>query len=307
VARAARQHGAAYAFDAEDFHLGDLPDLPQHAFEKRLIRAIESRYLPGCAYVTAASPGIAEAYADAYGIVRPVIVLNVFSRSQGADGPTPRGTASPGPSVYWFSQTIGENRGLECAIRAIGRAKSQPHLYLRGNPRSSFIDVLRRIARDEGVDERLHILPPAAPSEMARLAAMFDVGLSSEPGHTRNNQLALGNKLFIYLSAGLPVLMSDVPAHRAFAEDLEQSAQLYSIDDSAALAEAMDHWLLNETALENARTSAFELGRTRFDWEHEKEQFLKCVDDGLMNKLARHIDDTKAHRGTMCDHAIGDD
>ena len=136
AAQAARLHGTRYAFDAEDFHLGDPPDGPEFDGIRRHAWAIESAYLPGAAYVTAASPGIADAYARAYGIPVPTVVLNVFPRSHAPAAPTDRGSATPGPSVYWFSQTIGGDRGLECAARAIGLARSRPHLYLRGNPES---------------------------------------------------------------------------------------------------------------------------------------------------------------------------
>ena len=127
AAKSAARHGAHYAFDAEDFHLGDLPDLPEHERERRQLRAIEGAYLPGAAYVTASSPGIADAYARAYGIKRPAVVLNVFPLSRAPASTTPRGTAEPGPSLYWFSQTIGPDRGLETAVAAIGRARSRPH------------------------------------------------------------------------------------------------------------------------------------------------------------------------------------
>jgi glycosyltransferase involved in cell wall biosynthesis len=282
AAHAAKLNGALYAFDAEDFHLGDLPDVPQHAFEKSLIRAIEGRYLPGCAYVTASSPGIAEAYARTYGIAKPTVVLNVFPRPQAAHMATSRGSASPGPSIYWFSQTIGRNRGLECAVHAIGRARSKPHLYIRGNPDGQFVDTLRCIAKNEGTDHQLHFLAPRAPSEMERLAAIYDVGLSGETGHTENRRIALTNKLFSYLLAGIPILMADVPAHLAFATDLKKCAQLYSIDDADELAQVMDNWFLDDVALKTARFAAWELGRTRFNWEYEKERFLDRVNRVLM-------------------------
>ena len=177
AAIAAHLHGARYAFDAEDFHLGDVPDGPLHDPERRMTRAIESRYLPGCAYVTAASPGIADLYSKEYGIVRPAIVLNVFPQADAPRAPMAKGTVEPGPSVYWVSQTIGAHRGLECAVRAIGRAQSRPHLYLRGKLVGGFFDHLRLLASEAGAADRLHLLPHAAPSEMARLAANYDVGL----------------------------------------------------------------------------------------------------------------------------------
>lgn len=277
AAIAARHHGARYSFDAEDFHLGDAPEGPAYEVERVMLRAIERCYLPGCTYVTAASPGIADAYVEAYAIARPTVVLNVFPRAQAPSGSTPAGTAKPGPSVYWFSQTIGPERGLECAVRAIGRAKSQPHLYLRGNPAVGFTDRLRQIALESKVADRLHFLSLAAPSEMERLAASYDVGLVGEAGYTPNRRIALTNKLFSYLLAGIPVLMSDVPAHRAFAVEAGTAAKLYSAENPDSLAAALDAQLRDPTALSNARTAAFTLGRDRFNWDVEKHILLDCV------------------------------
>ena len=274
---AARRHGALYAFDAEDFHIGDWPDEPAHQSKRYLVRAIEERHLPGCAYLTAASPGIADAYQQAYGIARPMVVLNVFPRAQAPPNPTPRGTVEPGPSVYWFSQTIGPDRGLECAVRAIGRARVRPHLYLRGSPASGFLDRLQSIAAEAGAAGRLHILTPAAPSEMERLAASYDVGFAGETGQTASRRIALTNKLFTYLLAGLPVVMSDIPAHRAFAPEAGNAARLYNTEDSDSLAAALDSLLEDPELLAAARAAAFHLGQTRFNWDVEKAKLLETV------------------------------
>jgi glycosyltransferase involved in cell wall biosynthesis len=277
AAKAARRHGGLYAFDAEDFHLGDLPDEPQHEPKRRLVRAIEERYLSGCAYITAASPGIAEAYAGAYDIARPTVTLNVFPRSQAPANSTPRGTVEPGPSVYWFSQTIGPDRGLECALHAIRRAQTQPHLYLRGHPASGFVDRLQAMAAEAGAADRLHFLSPAAPCEMERIAASHDVGFVGETGQTRSRRVALTNKLFTYLLAGLPVVMSDIPAHRAFAPEAGAAARLYTTDDADSLAAALDSVLEDPELLAAARAAAFRLGQTRFNWDIEKLKLLDLV------------------------------
>jgi glycosyltransferase involved in cell wall biosynthesis len=281
AAIAAQHHGARYAFDAEDFHLGDLPDAPEHADATRMVRLIEERYLPACAYVTAASPGIADAYAKAYGIRRPTVVLNTFPRARAPRTWSPAGTASPAPSVYWFSQTIGTGRGIECAVKAIARSAACPHLYLRGAMANGFGPVLRALSLSEGVADRVHILPSAPPRDMEKLAAAYDVGLSGEAGLTPNNRIALGNKLFSYLLAGLPILLSGSPAHRSFATELGEAAQLFPIDDPVALAGAMDAWLLDPRALARARQAAWTLGQRQFNWEIESEKLVRIVASSL--------------------------
>jgi len=283
AAIAARRHRGVYAFDAEDFHLGECPADDRYDDHRRLIRAAEERYLPGCAYITAASPGIADAYVEAYGIERPTVLLNVFPRAEAPTAPTPFGQAAPRPSAYWFSQTIGPDRGIECALRAIALAKTRPHLHLRGSPAAGFLDHLTTIARSIGVTDRLHISSPAAPPKMASLAAMHDVGLSCEPGHSANNKIALGNKLFTYLLAGLPVVLSDIPAHRHIAPHLGIAARLYPADDAAGLARGLDIFFENPTMLAAARTKAFQIGQSRFNWDVEQIKLLKHL-----NPHARH-------------------
>ncbi|MET0274569.1 MAG: hypothetical protein ABW360_16405, partial [Phenylobacterium sp.] len=202
AAAAAKANGAKYAFDAEDFHPGDLPQAREHDKYRHLTRQIESKYLPGCVYISAASPGIAAAYKAAYDLPEPVVILNVFPKSHAPVVPSVAGTVSPGPSVYWYSQTIGHDRGLQCAIRAIARAKSKPHLYLRGTPAKGILEELTGIAKSEGVSDRLHFLAPELPHLMEELAAVYDIGLCGELGHTENRKIALTNKQFTYMLAG---------------------------------------------------------------------------------------------------------
>ena len=277
AAAAAQRHGASYAYDAEDFHLGDWPDSSCFATERKLVREIEAKYLPGCGYVTAASPGIADAYAEAYGMARPTVVLNVFPLGQGPGGTTPKGTAEPGPSVYWFSQTIGPDRGLECAVRAIGAARTRPHLYLRGTPAAGYSDQLAALTADVGAAGRVHLLPPAAPEEMERLAAAYDVGLVSETGYTASRRACLTNKLFSFLIAGVPPLMSDTPAQRAFGVQAGLLDQLYPIDDAEALAALIDSMLGSPERLAAARTQAYRLASERYNWGTEMAALVKVV------------------------------
>ena len=277
AAAAARRHGAAFAYDAEDFHPGDWPDHPAHDVDRLLLREIEHRYLPLCVYVSAAAPLIADAYAQAYRIDRPRVLLNVFPSGQAPQRPNSKGDAVPGPSIYWFSQTIGPDRGLECAVRAIGLARTRPHLYLRGTPAAGFAAHLQKLAAEAGADDRLHLLPPAAPDEMERLAAAYDLGLAAETACSRNRLICLTNKLFSFVLAGVPPLMSDTPGQRAFAAEAGLTDLVYAMDDAQQLAALIDRLLGDGEALAGARLKVWRLGRERYNWDLEKATLYDLV------------------------------
>jgi len=278
AALAARRFGTSYAFDGEDFHLGDFPESSAYDRHRRLLRMIESRWLPGCAFITAASSGIARAYAATYALTPPSVVRNMFPLNQAPPGPTVTGSVQPGPTLYWFSQTIGPDRGLECSVRALAQAHCRPHLHLRGFISSSYRDELLTLARQLGVEQRLHLHEPAPPDQMERLASAYDVGLVAETGLTLNHRIALANKLFSYALAGIPCLLSDIPAHHAVMAEAGYAAQLFNHADPASLAAALDAWLASPPAvLAGARAAAYRLGQETWNWELEQTKLLERV------------------------------
>ena len=276
AARAAHLHGTRYAFDAEDFHLGDLPDRPEHRHAKAVIRHIEQTYLSQAAYVTAASPLIARAYADTYGIVEPATILNVLPRANAPAEPTQAGTADPGPSLYWFSQTIGPGRGLETAIEALAMCHSKPHFYIRGAFAAGYEDALTRLAGSLDVMGRIHFLEPVFPDSLERAGGVYDIGFSGETCLSANHEKALANKIFSYMCSGLPVLLSSTPAYCAFAADKSEYAFLFQ--DAADLATIIDRVLSEPTRLAEARAAAFNAAASIYNWERESQTLLKLVE-----------------------------
>jgi glycosyltransferase involved in cell wall biosynthesis len=150
-------------------------------------------------------------------------------------------------------------------------------LHLRGTPARGYESKLRGLASQFGVANRLHILPPAAPDDMVRLAAEYDVGLVSETGETHNRRVALSNKQFTYLLAGLPGIMSNNEAHVGFAPNAAGAVDLYGIEDAASLAAALDALLSDPGRLAQARTLAFALGQERFNWEAEAPRLVSMI------------------------------
>lgn len=273
---AAARHGARVAFDAEDFHSGQL-SRQEDAGMASLTRTIECSFIPGCAYVSAASPGIAECYRDLCAIPLPTCILNVFPLR---DRPATLRPADAGPlRLYWFSQTIGPHRGLEDAVRAIGRlAPHEIELHLRGTWQAGYEARLRAVANEAGVAQtRIIAHPPGDADEMVRLAAACDVGLASESPITVNNDVLLSNKIFTYLLAGNAIAASRTTGQTRLLHELWGAAVWYDPGDPDSLATALMPWIGDRRALDGARRTAWCLGETRFNWDREQRLFLDLV------------------------------
>lgn len=276
--RAATMHGAKLGFDAEDFHSGELDETPENALDLRLTRDIERWYFPRCDYLTAASPGIAKAYASSYDVKEPLVILNVFPKADSPARPTPNGTNQPSPSLYWFSQTIGPDRGLETVVEAIACSLSRPTLYLRGNPSPGYQEQLTALAEKLGIGDRLRFLPPAPPGGMVRLAAGYDIGMATEVSRTSNRDICLTNKIFTYLLAGVPVLATDTSAQSEMAMAVPDAVFVYAQKDARGLAGKIDELLLSLRRLSIARQAAWTSGQANFNWDLEQIQFVKLVE-----------------------------
>ncbi len=278
AAAAARRHGALLGFDAEDFHSGEGTGSAGDVLRMKMVERIEAAALPSCAYVTAASPLIGRAYAVRYGIDLPTTVLNVFPSSMRSAAAAAPARASGTPlRAYWFSQTIGLDRGLQSFLQAMAGATAEVTLDIRGSNRWDHGDMLMAMARDLGIAGQVKMLPLAPPEEMVNLASAYDLGLSLETDVTESRRLCLTNKIFTYLLAGVPVMMSDTPAQRALAPQLGEAAAVVSLADVPGISAALDR-LGAAPALAAARSAADRLGRERYNWDREKHVLLAAVE-----------------------------
>ncbi|MGH9384225.1 MAG: hypothetical protein ACRD2N_08080 [Vicinamibacterales bacterium] len=277
AAAAARAHGALLGFDAEDFHSGEFEEGDRSALF-RTVQEIERRFVPQCHYVTAASPGIADAYAPLSTCGPPTTILNVFPLKTRPSAPVAARVTGP-LRLYWFSQTIGHDRGLEAVVSAMGRlGRRSTELHLQGRWQDGYEDSLRGIASDVGVSQDAIIWhPPASSDELVRIASTFDVGLATETGRTLNRRIALTNKIFTYVLAGIATLATRTPAQAALVSQLGQAAQSYDPENVEGAAGALGGWIENRSLLDASRLHAWALGESRYNWDIEKEKYLRIV------------------------------
>lgn len=278
VVAAGQKHRARIGFDAEDFHSGESEDSGGGRLDNAIARTLEAKLLPQCHHLTAASPLIAKAHQDCYGI-KPVPVLNVFPLSEAIDQQAVLET----PSFYWFSQTIGPGRGLEEFIEILRGLKCRVQLDLRGHVAEVYSRQLKKKIQDTLIELRL--LPPDVPSSMTRNAAGYTAGLGLELRHPVNRNLCLTNKAFTYLLAGVPVILSRTQAQEQLAAELGSACLLLDLEQPENSGRKLAGWLADANVQSKSRAESLRLGRKQYNWDEEKKRFLSRINEVFQSEL----------------------
>src|SRR5262249_44155012 len=122
---------------------------------------------------------------------------------------------SPQTKVVLYQGGVGPSRNLEPVIRAMALVRGTA-LVIRGPGVETFGKGYLDLAERCGAGGRVFCLDAVPSGEGVRRAREADFGLwtlLSDVG--LNFRLALPNKVFEYLAAGLPVLSADLPEVRA--------------------------------------------------------------------------------------------
>ncbi len=274
IVAAAKKYNKPCGFDAEDFHRNEISDDPDN-YHVRLKTAIEDKYIPRINYLSASSAEIADAYRQLYHI-QPLVLTNVFPKS----GYTPallHANKNQPLKLFWFSQTIGPKRGLECLIAALEINGHSFELHLLGYCSNEYKQELAKgkIA--------IYFHQPIPPDDLAAFARQFDIGLALEPGFSINNNLALSNKIFTYMQAGLAIVASDTTAQAALINQHPQIGKIFLKDDPASLATVLTYYHQHRDKLMAARMAALLLAQTELNWETESQKFLTVINNLLAN------------------------
>jgi glycosyltransferase involved in cell wall biosynthesis len=275
---AARRLRCRWGFDCEDILSEEYGEGIDDRAHQALVRYVEGTFIPAADYVTTASALFGPWLADHYGVTNPRFVANVPSLSDAPEAlrhgyPEARANLS----LYWFSMTIGPQRGIEDAIRALPLITCPVTLHLRGRLLPSYRDDLRSAIAAANVADRVVVHDLVAPDEVVRAAADHDVGLLLSQPCCENQRLWMPNKLYAYMMAGLAVAATTTEGHHRVLSTAPGVGFEYEPGNYVQLAEQLNGLARDPARLRAVRDAAFRAAQTRFNWELEQQRLIDVV------------------------------
>ena len=158
--------------------------------------------------VVCVSNAAADYFAAKYNIPKPLVVTNCAKRQRLHEHENVK-------SSYFEVLNHGqfyEGRGYDIMVEAAAISRNTQIKYvLRGFGRME--PELRSFVDEKGLTN-VTFAPPVKTTELIPAARTSHVGLAITVPINLNFKLSVSNKIFEYVSAGLPVIMSDIPEHR---------------------------------------------------------------------------------------------
>ena len=225
--------------------------VPHSAHTKSIMQWLEREALSNSSAVVTVCQSIAEALSSELGNGRHVAVV----RNIPSFGATPTTAYLPLKQqiavsderfVLIYQGGVGPSRNLEPVIKALAMA-NRCTLVVRGPSLSAFEGQYRQIAERSAVADRLVLLPPVPSRDVVAAARGADAGIYTVKGVGRNFILALPNKVFEYLAAGLPVLVPNYPEVAKLVRD-HNVGLAFDPDDPVSIAGAINR-LIDEQDL----------------------------------------------------------
>jgi glycosyltransferase involved in cell wall biosynthesis len=226
AADVASRTGAVLVYDSHEYWRGRAEHGRPDPLRRHRQAAREDALLARADLVLTVSEGIAERLRG-HGARRVVVVRNSVPARPG-------GALPAQPSGLVYAGRIGPGRDLETlAAAAPALARDGVRSIVVGPADPGYLAQWRPSA--EGVDVRPEPLPLDAVDEVYRREGMAVVTLD---GSCENHRLALPNKLFHAVRAGVPVIAADLPELSRVVRDLGIGAT-YTPGDPTSLARAV--------------------------------------------------------------------
>lgn len=181
-----------------------------------------------------------------------------------------------GLKVLIFQGAVNRGRGLEIIIKAMKFLPEAMFFIIGGGEEE---EHLEKLVSQTKLYNRVIFYGRVPFEELKFLTMQADLGLSAEEDICLNYRYALPNKLFDYIHAGIPVLVSGLPEMKKIVTE-RQIGQLIADRSPEKLAAQIREMLSDDELVKQWRTNAAAIAN-EYNWCKEKKKLIEIYEEFL--------------------------
>jgi len=263
VYRASAWKKTKRVYDAHELFTEMKEVITRPAIQQSWLR-IECSMVPRFAHGYTVSEGIAREFEKRYGVRYETIRnMPVLSAEEPVLAPLEE------PYIIFYQGAVNEGRCFEQLIPAMKMVPARLVVCGDGN----FMPQLKELVRTHGLTDRVILKGMCTPEQLKSAAARAHIGVGIAEREGLNQYLALPNKFFDYIHAGLPQVTMQYPAYEEL-NKLYHVAVLIGDNKPEIIAAALNNLLHDPVVMQSMRQNCLR-ARRELHWESEEKKLLQ--------------------------------
>ncbi|CAB3649214.1 glycosyltransferase family 4 protein [Achromobacter dolens] len=267
VARMLGRKRTRVVYDAHEFEINDVANEPR--WKIRVKSMMERFWIRHADATMTVSESIAEEYVRMYGIAKPALVLNCPPLAPPPKADIFRSTLGIAKDaiIFLYQGGLAPGRGIEPIIDAFKRMPDDKRVVVF----MGYGPLAGSIAQAAAASANIYYHPAVSPDDLPSYTASADVGLCLIENLCLSYFYCLPNKLFEYIMASLPVVVSDLPELRRMVTD-HAIGWIVPDGQETAITNAIQH--IDRQALASCE-QAMRRCRELYHWGEQEKKLLQ--------------------------------
>lgn len=251
-------------YDSHEYYIG-VPELVKRPKIQKIWRFIEKKTLPKAYKMYTVNSSIADLYHKEYN-KKVQVVRNISDVKSVNTTFTKKELGLPEDKRIVIIQGAGINidRGAEEAIEAIKLIDNCVLIFVGSG---DVIPQLKTQVEKENLHDKVLFFGKRPYDELMNFTALSDIGLSLDKDTNINYRFSLPNKIFDYIHANIPLVVSDLKEVKNIVETHEIGIVIKSHSPND-LASAIKNLLDNKTLYDSFKANTIVSSKT-LNWENE--------------------------------------
>lgn len=263
------------AYDSHEYFT-EVPELVGRPMVKNFWKILERLLVPGLQHCYTVNASIASEYNRLYGVQMKVIRNYPLKKEAELQAPDP--VSFPGKKILLYQGSLNLGRGLDLAIDAMQWLDDYVLLIIGTG---DIEHNLKQQVKEAGLYEKVIFRGRVPLDKLHTYTRMAWLGLSLEEDLGLNYRYALPNKLFDYIQAGVPVMVSALPEMATLVRSLNIGAIIESRDPQL-LAVQVRGIMQNTSVYDGWKMNVRSIAK-EFIWEKEESHLIRIYNDlGLL-------------------------